>query len=74
MADWLSARTGELREDTGSRMHLATKLRSMPATDEALAAGHITHSHAHVLSRALNPRTKEAFARDEQLFITQLQQ
>lgn len=69
MADWLSARTGQRRQVTGSRMHLATKLRSMPLTDEAVAAGEITQCHAHVLARALSPRTAEAFARDEHILV-----
>lgn len=65
MANWLSARTGESRGAVGSRLRLARDLRSMPATVEALASGWITHSHANVLSRALTPRTMDAFARDE---------
>jgi len=65
MANWLAARTGEARKDVGHRMRLAHDLRSMPATAEALAGGEITHSHANVLSRALTPRTMDAFARDE---------
>ncbi len=69
MADWLSARTGERRATTGSRLHLARKLRSMPATSEALDAAQITGSHAQVLSRALNSRTVDAFARDEELLV-----
>lgn len=69
MANWLSARTGQARNTTGSRLHLARKLRSMPATSEAVAAGDITHSHAQVLARALNPRTVEAFARDEAMLV-----
>ncbi len=65
MANWLAARTGQARDAVGSRLRLARDLRSMPATAGALAAGEITHSHANVLSRALNPRTVDAFARDE---------
>lgn len=65
MASWLAAHTGDARSVVGSRLRLARDLRSMPATASALGAGEITHSHANVLSRALNPRTVEAFARDE---------
>jgi len=65
MANWLAARTGEARKDVAHKLRLAHDLRSMPATSEALAAGDITHSHANVLSRALTPRTIDAFARDE---------
>jgi len=69
MANWLSARTGQARKTTGSRLHLASALRSMPSTSEAVRAGDITHSHARVLARALNPRTAEAFARDEAMLV-----
>lgn len=69
MANWLSARTGQARETTGSRLHLARKLRSMPATAAAVAGGEITHTHARVLARALNARTVDAFARDEDLLV-----
>src|SRR3546814_13839829 len=64
MATGLAPRTGEARDAVGRRLRLARDLRSMPATAGALAAGEITHSHANVLSRALNPRTVDAFARD----------
>lgn len=69
MADWLTNRTGQRRDATGSRLNLATKLRSMPQTDEALGSGDITHSHAQVLARARNPRTTAAFARDEHILV-----
>jgi len=41
----------------------------MPVTSEAVRAGDITHTHARVLARALNPRTAEAFARDEAMLV-----
>ncbi len=69
MANWLAARTGQARNTVGSRLHLARKLRSMSETSAALAAGAITHCHAHVLSRALNPCTVDAFARDEAMLV-----
>lgn len=69
MADWLAARTGERRATTGSRMHLARKLRTMPVTSDALDVAEITESHAQVLARALTCRTAEAFVRDEELLV-----
>lgn len=69
MADWMSARTGERRATTGSRLFLARKLRTMPVTSAALDEAEITESHATVLGRALNPRTVEAFARDEEMLV-----
>ena len=61
MATWLTQRTGQRRDITGARCALADKLRSMPATDAALADGRITGSHAKVLGRCLNKRTAERF-------------
>ncbi|MDZ7734299.1 MAG: DUF222 domain-containing protein [Acidimicrobiia bacterium] len=69
MADWLATHTGQRRAVTGSRVWLAVRLRSMPATDAAMAAGDITGSHATVLTNAQNPRTAEAFARDEAMLV-----
>ncbi len=69
MADWMAARTGERRATTGSRLFLARELRSMPQTAAALREAAITESHASVLARALNPRTAEAFARDEAMLV-----
>lgn len=69
MANWLASRTGQARTVAGSRSFLARKLRSMPATSAALDAGEITESHARVLGKALNPRTVEAFERDEKKLV-----
>lgn len=65
MANWLTQRTGQRRDITGSRCALAKKLRSMPATDVAVGEGRITASHAQVLGRCLNQRTTEVFAEQE---------
>ena len=65
MATWLTQRTGQRRDITGARCALADKLRSMPATDEAVGEGRITGSHAKVLGRCLNQRTADAFAEQE---------
>jgi hypothetical protein len=65
MATWLTQRTGQRRDITGARCALATKLRSMPATDAAIGAGRITGSHAQVLGRCLNQRTADVFAEQE---------
>lgn len=65
MATWLTQRTGQRRDITGSRLALASKLRSMPATDAAVGDGRITGSHAKVLGRCLNKRTADVFAEQE---------
>jgi hypothetical protein len=69
MASWLSQRTGQRRDITGSRCALAAKLRRMPATDAAVGSGRITGSHALVLGRCLNQRTAEAFAEQEEQLV-----
>lgn len=69
MADWLAKRSGQRRTITGSRSWLAIRLRAMPHTDAALAAGEITASHATVLTRAQTPRTQDAFGRDEAMLV-----
>lgn len=69
MPDWLTKRTGQRRSITGSRAWLASRLRSMPHTDAALAHAEITASHASVLTRAQTPRTQEAFERDEAMLV-----
>lgn len=65
MPTWLTQRTGQRRDITGSRCALAEKLRSMPATDAAVGAGRITGSHGKVLGRCLNARTAEVFVEHE---------
>ena len=69
MATWLTQRTGQRRDITGSRCALAEKLRSMPATDAAVGAGRLTGSHAKVLGRCLNARTAEVFAEHEEELV-----
>src|SRR3546814_16349068 len=69
MATWLTQRTGQRRDITGSRCALAEKLRSMPATDAAVGAGRLTGSHAKVLGRCLNARTAEVFAEHEAALV-----
>lgn len=69
MANWIATRTGQARATAGSRCFLARKLRTMPETAAAFDAGDITSSHARVLARALNPRTADAFTRDETMLV-----
>ncbi|WP_432430670.1 DUF222 domain-containing protein [Salinilacustrithrix flava] len=69
MATWLTQRTGQRRDITGSRCALADKLRSMPATDAAVGDGRITGSHAQVLGRCLNKRTADVFAEQEETLV-----
>jgi hypothetical protein len=48
---------------------LGRRLRTMPATAEALAAGDISPRHAMVLATLAGGRTAEFFARDEALLV-----
>lgn len=65
-ANWLAAQTGTARAVAGSRVQLASRLRQMPHTADALAEGSITESHARVLARCVaNPRVCDAFADQE---------
>jgi hypothetical protein len=51
----------------------ATRLRAMPATAAALAEGRIGVAKARLLAGAWNERTREAFARDEDELVAQLE-
>lgn len=66
---WLAHHTGIARALAGSRVTLAKRLRRMPITFDALAAGLVTASHAQVMRRCLTPRTIDAFARDETMLV-----
>ncbi|MGH9288821.1 MAG: HNH endonuclease signature motif containing protein, partial [Acidimicrobiales bacterium] len=48
---------------------LGRRLRTMPATAEALAVGNISSRHAAVLASLAGGRTAELFARDEALLV-----
>jgi uncharacterized protein DUF222 len=70
-AGWMAAREPMGRAQAGGLVRTATKLRSMPATSSALAAETVSTAKARVLSQAVNPRTREAFARDEAMLLEQ---
>lgn len=68
-AAWLARHSRTDLADCASRMRLAKTLRHMPLVAVAHAAGDIDTSHVRRIARAYNPRTREAFARDESVFI-----
>ena len=70
---WLAHETGAARTVAGRRVHLAKRLRRMPATAAALAAGAITVDHARTMGRGLTPRTAAAFADDEHTLLATAQ-
>ena len=69
-AAWLARRTRSHPSEVGKRLWLAKALLHMPVTAAAFAAGDIEDIHVRRLAGALNPRTREAFARDESLLVS----
>jgi hypothetical protein len=66
---WL-ARHGDLPASTArEKVRVARKLEEMPATAAAFAEGGIGWAHVRCLARALNDRTRDAFARDETMLL-----
>jgi hypothetical protein len=57
------------RGAASGEVRLARRLRGMPATAAALAAGDISGDHADRLARANRPGLEAAFARDEELLV-----
>ena len=66
---WIAHNTAVGRKTAGALVWLGKHLRYMPAFAEALATGAITYDHVRVMATALNPRTLEAFMRDEALLL-----
>jgi hypothetical protein len=70
-ASWLTARTGTGRAVAGGTLRTARQLGRLPAVAEALGSARITPAKARLLAGVVNPRTAEAFARDETMLIDQ---
>jgi hypothetical protein len=71
VADWLAASDNTPVGDARTDVRLARRLRSMPATAAALAAGDISAAHARRLSTLAAPDTAEAFAHAEAFLVGQ---
>ena len=67
---WLAKRTRNDIRDCGKRIWLGKTLLEMPLAAAAFAAGEISSDHIRRLKDALNPRTAEAFCRDEALLVS----
>jgi hypothetical protein len=64
------ARRCRVKHDTAARLQKAArKLRTMPHTAEAFAAGQISLDHVETLIGANTARLAELFARDEELLV-----
>jgi hypothetical protein len=68
---WLAATDNTSIEDARAEVRLARRLRSMPATRAAFAAGDITAAHAHKLATLNGPLTAAAFAPAEEFLVGQ---
>lgn len=70
-AHWLASSDNSSVDHARGDVRLARRLRSMPATAAALAAGDVTESHARKLASLNGPRTTEAFAEAEEFLVGQ---
>jgi len=68
-ASWLAARGNVARAAMSGLLHDARRLRRMPVTAAAVADGSLAPAKGRLLARAVNERTAEAFARDEQTLV-----
>src|SRR4051812_26187687 len=66
---WIAHHAGVARSTAGALVWLTKRLRYMPAFAEAMAEGSITYDHGRVMAAALNPRTLDAFVRDEVMLV-----
>ena len=71
-AGWLAARGSLARGSVNTLLRDARKLRTMDLTAGALAEGRLAPAKARLLARAVTPRTREAFVRDEQALLDSL--
>lgn len=67
---WLAKRTRRDIRDCGRRIWVGKALTDMPLAAAAYAAGEIGTDHIRKLKEVLNPRTEEAFRRDEALLVS----
>jgi hypothetical protein len=70
-ASWLAASDHTSLEEARGDVRLARRLRSMPATFGALAAGDITLGHARRLATLCAPDTAAAFGEAEEFLVGQ---
>ncbi|HEX6166114.1 MAG TPA: DUF222 domain-containing protein [Acidimicrobiales bacterium] len=70
-ATWLAASDNTSLDDAHRRVRLARRLRTMPATTAALAAGDITAAHAERLASLNAPDTAGPFRDAEEVLVGQ---
>ncbi len=68
-ADHLARRCRVRHQSVARLVKVARKLRAMPHTQAAFAAGDISLDHVETLARANSLRLAELFARDEELLV-----
>jgi hypothetical protein len=70
-ATWLASADNTSLDDARGRVRLGRRLRTMPATAAALAAGDISATHAQRLAGLIGPATAAAFAEAEVFLVGQ---
>jgi hypothetical protein len=70
-ANWLATSDNTSLDTARAQVRVARRLRSMPATAAALAAGDISAAHAHKLASLNGPATATAFAQAEEFLVGQ---
>ena len=71
MKDYLKRHLGLSGKEAGRRIRLGRSRHRVPRFFEAFSAGTLTAEHLQAVLRVLNPRTEDAFARDEPLLLDQ---
>jgi hypothetical protein len=69
---WLAARGSKPRAALSALLRDARQLRQMPETAAAVWEGRLAPAKGRVLCRAVNPRTRETFSRDESMLVVTL--
>jgi len=72
-ACWLRARADVSRSDASQLTRFARTLRTMPATEAAVAAGKLSVAKARLLAAVVNDRTRGRFCEQEQFLVEQVQ-
>jgi len=72
-ACWLRARADVSRSESLQLGRFARTLRSMPATEAAVAEGKLSVAKARLLAGVINDRTRERFDEQESFLVEQIQ-
>ena len=73
-ASWLAARGNVTRGAASSAIRSGRRLAAMPVAGPAVFAGTLCPAKGRLLVGVINPRTEEAFTRDEQMLVEQIRE